>query len=229
LIPPPPLPNQSAYSKSPPSDAYVAQYSGPPRWSALAITAFVLSFLGFLGFTAILGILLGIAGIAVTRGGRRRGMGMAIAAIPISLVTGSFGAMLVYGGYTFWNMYQTSEKLVPILSASSDRSADGAAAILALGSESFRTNVGREQLEQWLRDVNRKHGNLTKLERDLDTNPITANSAGHAVLSMRGKFTNGPALMRITFSSDTLLHPSIDDIEVDGLSPRVPVGVSGKE
>jgi len=214
---------------SAPNDIYAASQMGPPRWSALAITAFVLSFLGFLGFTAILGILLGIAGIAVTRGGRRRGMGMAIAAIPISFVTGSFGAMLVYGGYTVFYMYQTSEKLVPILSASSEKSADGAAAILALGSESFRTNVGRERLEQWLRDVNRKHGNLTKFERDLDTNLITPNSAGKAVLNMRGKFTNGQALVRITFANDTLLHPSVDDIEVDGLSPRTPVDDSGKD
>ncbi len=222
-------PNPPAYSMSPSTDVYAAQHLGPPRWSALAITAFVLSLIGFLGFTAILGIILGIAGIAVTRGGRRRGMGLAISAIPISVVTGALGAVVVYGGFTFWHMYKTSEKLVPVLSASSDKSAEGAEAILALSSESFRSDAGKDRIEQWVREVNRKHGSLTRFERDLDTNLITANSAGKAVLNIRGKFTNGPALMRITFSSDSLLDPRIDDIDVDGLSPRTPTGNSLKD
>jgi|CXWL01.1.fsa_nt_gi hypothetical protein len=221
--------NPPAYSMSQASDVYAAQNQGPPRWSALAITAFVLSLIGFLGFTAISGIIFAIAGIAVTRGGRRRGMGLAIAAIPIALVTGVIGATLVYGGVTFYRMYKTSEKVVPVLSASSDKSADGAEAILALGSVSFREKVDQSRLEQWLREVHHKHGNLAKLERDPDTNPITANSAGNAVLNLRGKFTNGPALMRFTFSNESLLDPRIDDIDVDGLSPRTPKGGSIKE
>jgi hypothetical protein len=80
-----------------------------------------------------------------------------------------------------------------------------------------------------LREGNRKHGNLANLERDLDTNLLTANSAGNAVLNVRGKFTNGPALMRVTFSSGSLLDPRIDDIDVDGLSPRESVGGSRKD
>lgn len=225
MNPPPP----PGYSMSPASDAYSAQQMGPPRWSALAITAFVLSIVGFLGFTAILGIIFAIAGIAVTSGGRRRGLGLAISAIPISVVTGALGAVVAYGGYTFWHMYKTTENLVPVLSASSEKAADGAESILALSSASFRANVQKSHLEEWLREINRKHGSLAKFEPNTETDILTANAAGNAVLNVRGKFTNGPALMRVTFSPDSLLDYRIDDIDVDGLSPRSPPKAAGKE
>jgi len=83
------------YSMASATDDFAVQHHQPPRWSALAITAFVLSFIGFLGFTAILAIIFGAVGIWVTRAGCRRGMGLAIAAIPIALVTGLFGLALV--------------------------------------------------------------------------------------------------------------------------------------
>lgn len=225
LNPPPP----PGYSMSPASDAYSAQQLGPPRWSALAVTAFVLSIIGFLGVTAILGIIFAVAGIAVTSGGRRRGLGLAISAIPISLVTGGLGAVVAYVGYTSIHMYKTTEGLVPVLSSSSEKAADGAESILALSSASFRANVEKSQLEQWLLDINRKHGSLTKFEANTETGILTANAAGNAVFNVRGKFTNGPALMRVTFSSDSLLDYRIDDIEVDGLSPRSPPDVPRKD
>ena len=208
------------YSMASSADVFAAEHLQPRRWSALAITAFVLSFIGFLGFTAILAIIFGVAGIWVTRAGRRRGMGLAIAAIPIALVTGAFGAAMLYGGVTFWRMYQTSERISPVFSASSEMVSQSASEILALGSPSFQSAVGKEKVEAWLGEVRRKHGTLTSLQRDLDTNLITPGPSGNPVLNLRGKFTNGPALVRITFSSQSLLEPRIDDIDVDGVSVR---------
>ena len=72
---PPPVP--------PPGMAMPDARSDPPPWSAAAIGAFVLSLLGFIGITAVLGLIFSIVGIVATRRGRRRGMGLAIAAIPI--------------------------------------------------------------------------------------------------------------------------------------------------
>ena len=205
---------------SPPSDLNSAQQYAPPKWSALAITAFICSLVGFLGFTAVLGIILGIAGIAVTRNEQRRGRGLAIAALPISMITGLFGFVMVYGGITFWNMYKTSEQLVPVLSAPSDQIAAGADTILKMSSKSFQGDVPRARLEQWLTEVNRKHGNLAKLERDMDVRPVTTNPNGQPVLNIRGKFTNGPALIRIAFVSETFFEPKLDDIEIDGVAVR---------
>ena len=67
---------------------------GPP-FSRLALSGFVCSLLGWTGMGAILGVIFGIAGILATAGGRLRGRGLAIAALPISLVTGAVFLVLL--------------------------------------------------------------------------------------------------------------------------------------
>ena len=214
---------------SAPNDAYTISPVGPPRWSALAITAFMLSLIGFLGVTAILGIILGVAGIVVTRGGRRRGVGLAVAAIPISLVTGGLGVLFLVTGVMVWRMGETSKRIEPALSASSADVTASAGEIYAMGSPAFQSAASKDRIEKWLADVKQKHGTLNGLERQDDFGFITKTSQGGFVLNLRGKFTNGPALLRIRFSPNYILEPRIDDIEVDGFSPRPTEGQAASD
>ena len=211
-------PSPPAYSMSPSSDVYAAKYLGPPRWSALAITAFVLSFIGFLGFTAILGIILAVAGIAVTRGGRRRGMGLAISAIPISIVTGLIGAFFVIGIVSFLRMVDMTKQVEKILAASDDAS-KATDSLFIHATPSFQKDVSREQLASWLSEVSRKHGKLISLDRTFTTNTMTTQSK-RAAFNLPGKFVNGQGLVRLHFEQRSLTQPLIDDIDVNGLSPR---------
>jgi hypothetical protein len=205
---------------SPPSDPYSGQQMGPPRWSALAITAFVFSLVGFLGFTAILGIILGIAGIVVTRGGRRRGVGLAIAAIPISLITGAVGAFIVVGIVSFVRMGEMTKQVETVLSGSED-SNKAIDSIYEHSTPTFQQEVSRETLSSWLGEVRRKHGNLINLDRTIKTGTVT--SAGNrASFNLPGKFVNGTALVRLLFVQRGLIQPLIDDLDVDGYSPRKP-------
>ena len=209
------------YSMSAPNDIYAASHVGPPRWSALAITAFVLSLIGFLGFTAVLGIILGIAGIAVTRCGRRRGMGLAIAAIPISLITGAVGAFFVVGIVSFVRMGDMTKQVERVLSAPDD--ADKAIeSIYASSTPSFQQEVGREELSNWLSEIRLKHGNLISLDRTITTSTVSS-EANRALFNLPGKFVNGPALIRMRFEQRGLTQPLIDDFDVDGFSPRKPL------
>lgn len=213
--------NPPGYSMSQPNDIYAASQMGPPRWSALAITAFVFSLIGFLGFTAILGIILGIAGIVVTRGGRKRGVGLAIAAIPISLVTGALGAVFLFTGVVVWRMREVTKQIEPAFSASSADVTTSANDLYAMGSPDFQSEVTPERIETWLAEVKMKHGTLGTFEKQTDMGAIAPDpSSGAFVLNLRGKFTNGPALVRVRFSPKSLLTPRIDDIDVDGISPR---------
>lgn len=204
---------------SPAGDINAVHY-GTPRWSALAITAFVLSLIGFFGFTAILGIILGIAGIVVTRGGQRRGRGLAIAAIPISLVTGGLGALFLVTGVMVWRMGEMSKRIETALSASSADVIASTIEIYALGSPDFQSAAPKDRIETWLADVKRKHGTLSGFEKQDDLGFVTRNSTAGFALNLRGKFTNGPALVRVRFSPNYILEPRIDDIDVDGSSPR---------
>ena len=87
--------------------------TGPEHspWSVAAIAGLVLSLLGCSLIGAVLGLILGIVGITRTRGGRRRGMGLAIAAIPISLGTGLIGVFLGIGMVGLTRMAAEMEQL----------------------------------------------------------------------------------------------------------------------
>lgn len=207
----------------PPPSLHAARYGmgvvGPQPWSAAAIAAVVLSILGFLGFTAILGIIFGVVGIIVTSGGRRRGMGLAIASIPISLVTGAISAFIIISIVFFARGAEFIKKIEPVFSASAGSMHEAATALHDLGSTSFQEAVDADRLEVWLREIGKEHGKLTAVKLD-QTNPIAKNPSGEAVLNIDGKFVNGPATIRLTFTKENIWTPRIDDIEVSGSSPR---------
>jgi len=196
----------------PPQAPYAVTRSYDRPWSGLAIAAFVLSLLGFLGFTAVLGIILGIAGIFATRGGTRRGVGLAIAAIPISLVTGAISLFVVLGTiFLIRVVAEFPKKLEPILMAKQFDS---------LVIENFRhiastklsATVSDLELESWLASVRTKHGSLVKIE-GFDTSVDPA----HTVV-LSGRFVNGSASIRVDFKADSLTDIRLEDLAIGGSS-----------
>ena len=210
----PPIPGQQDYDPT----SYAP--SAPPRWSAAAIGAFILSLLGFLGVTAVLGLIFGIVGIITTSGGRRRGKGLAIAAIPISLAMGVLSVVLLLG-----ILFYTSAKVIPVklhaaLGADSATVADSANALREIGSAAFNDKVSTEALQAWITQINAKHGQLTSISRDSQQFMSTMPD-GVVHLNFSGKFVNGQAAIRLIFKAEQVWSMRIDDIEIDGSSPRV--------
>jgi hypothetical protein len=201
-----------------PAQQYAPARRVQPRWSALAITAFVMSLLGFLGFTAILGIILGIAGIVAARGGRKRGMGLAIAAIPISLVTGVLSLLLLFSLVVVMRYAEIPSTLSPALKADDPSGTEAIAAIRSLAGSSFNQDVPDAQLAAWLQKVRETHGRLVDLDPD-QTMPYTQ-SADSSTFNFDGKFVNGPAPVRITLRPEGIWSMKFDDIDIGGLSPR---------
>lgn len=189
----------------------------PPPWSAAAISGFVLSLLGCLGITAILGLILGITGIATTRGGRRRGLGLAIAAIPISLVTGALSIVLgmaMLMGISFGTLAARLPEVFEADSSTMDVAVD---ALREIGSDDFNETVSTETIRSWLGQVAVKHGKLVELVKPTPPGP-TAPSDGKT-FSMEAKFVNGPANITVTFGLENY-RIKLHDIQVDGVSPR---------
>ena len=209
----PPLPGQQDY--------YPAAHapSAPPRWSAAAIGGFILSLLGFLGVTALLGLIFGIVGIITTSGGRRRGMGLAIAAIPISLVMGALSVLLLSVLLIGTRAMAIPVKLQAALGADSASVADSAKALREIGSAAFNDEVSTEALQAWIMQVNAKHGKLTSASLDTDQMMSKARD-GLMYLNVKGKFINGPAAIRLTFKETDVWSLRIEDIEIGGSSPR---------
>lgn len=216
--PPPPSGQPTRYA------AEGEELTGPAPWSALAISAFVCALLGFLGVTAILGIILGIVGIMVTRGGKRRGLGLAIAAIPISLVTGLISVGLVVVISASLKVATTFAAILPVFDANAPDRPAAMVEFRKLTSRSFDEAVSDEQFFAWVDQVVKENGKLTEVSVRFGRagqQPVKADdNEGSFALSVPAMFVNGPATIQVTFKQDAMWETRLDDIAVGGASPR---------
>jgi hypothetical protein len=199
--PPPPYPLEPIRAKS---------------WSAAAITGFVLSLLGCGGITALLGLAFGIMGIVKTKDGQRRGLGFAVAAIPISLITGALFLRALPGAVV---VARLGPKMMQLAQALESSDATGTvAAIRSLSTDSFNGAVSDEDLNGWLEHIRSTHGKLVDLERP--STPATQTANGGIRFSTQAKFVNGRASITIEVIRRGLLDVKVNDFAVDGVSPR---------
>lgn len=217
----------TGYPAPPPPGQPYGQYAAPApyerAWSGLAIAAFVLALLGFMGCTAILGIILGIAGIVATSGGKRRGMGLAIAAIPLAIITGSISVLFSLGAYrVFQGVAQLPDKIAPILSAKQPET-DHVQLLRDLASPALNSALTDEGIQAWLTRVRDKHGTLVKLDV-IGSGSGKASQSGDGVMAFdfNGQFVNGAATVTATFRPEEMIsgQPRIDDLSVGGITLR---------
>jgi len=208
-----------------PDAPYVPGYTTPiperPPWSAAAITGFVLSWLGCTIIGAVLGLILGIVGITRTTRGRRRGLGLAIAAIPISLLTAVLGVAMGFGFLMATQAAVLTAQLPTAFRADAAGMSESVEALRGLCSDDFNESVNAVQLEGWLVQVAEDHGRLVEiLSPPMGGSP--PGPGGESILDLPVKFVNGRANVRITISRQEIskFRIAIDDIEVDGSSPR---------
>lgn len=183
-----------------------------------AIVAFVASLLGFLGITALLGLLLGIVGIVRTAGGQRRGLGLAIAAIPISCITGlvflGVGAVI----YASIGLSKAREQAVRILRADA---AGALAVVQAVGSDELRAATSEQKVGQWLAAVRERHGAFSGIvPGKLD--PQTTDSDTIQTVNFTAQFAKGQVPMGISFSLRFDGWYRLEDLSIDGMSLRRP-------
>ena len=189
---------------------------GPPPWSAAAIASFVLSLLGFLGFTAILGLIFGVVGLITTRGGRRRGVGLAIAALPLSVVTGLLGLVTLIGLTLVGQVMVARQQLQRTLVASPDEaSLDG---LLGLCSDDLRAAVTRADLARWVETVYAAHGSLMEIEEK--PTPQRRGGDDRIAFSFEAKFVDGPGTIDVIVQIERWWRCVVSDIAVDGVPLR---------
>lgn len=186
-------------------------------WSGLAIGGFVCSIIGCLPGVSIVGLILGVVGIVQTRGGRRRGFGLAVAAIPISLVTGVLGLTTVFATVAFADMNKAIERLAPLLAAEPATVKTAIANFRDQCTDEFNEHVDDDRFETWWRSIRKQHGPLTALPKMSSTK---ASGQDYELRFAATRFVNGPASVTVTMRRISLAHFSINDMAVDGVSPR---------
>lgn len=211
----------AALRTSPPSDYPEGHGGGSDArrpWSLIAIVAFVASLLGFLGVTAIVGLLMGILGIVRTAGGQRRGLGLAIAAIPVSCITGliflGMGAV-IFAGIA---LSKAGEQAARILRADA---AGALAVVQSVGSEELRAAINEQKMGQWLAAVRERHGTFSGLVPD-SIDPQETDSDTIQTVNFGARFTKGQVPMGISFSLQFDGWYRLEDLSIDGLSLRRP-------
>jgi len=192
----------------------------PPRFSAAAIAGFVLSLLGCLGITAVLGLIFGVVGIITTRGGARRGLGLAIASIPISLLTGALFAASVAAIFAFGHVMAAVMMLPNLYDADGNIVPETMAVFRAACTDEFRADVSEQQLAEWFSKMRAEHGALVELKKGAP--PERVPGTNKAKVHTTGKFINGEQDIVITLQTSSMGRVAIDDFEIAGSSPRSP-------
>lgn len=214
-IPPPP----PAFGPTPPNARAGAwDY---PRWSALAIAAFVCSLLPCLGVTALAGLVLGAFAIFATGRGKARGRGLAIGAVVISTIN---GLLFVLMYTTLFAVVQfagaNTARIKAILSTDASLSEKADVWLTSVATPEFRESVTIADLTRWAAAVRAKHGSLIELAPA--GNERLQRGYQDLAINLEGRFVNGTAPVRMVIRVEGLTSFKLADVSVDGVSPRSP-------
>ena len=191
---------------------------GPAPFSAAAIAALVLSLLGCLGITAVLGFVLAIVGILRTSGGARRGRGLAIAALPVSLVTGAVSVVVIALAWSGIQSMEVAMRLPDVYGVEGKVSPAYLDEFRGVCTDSFNAEVTADQLSSWFDEVRSKHGALVELKGPGTTAPVPKTDRVRYV--MNGKFVSGTQTVELIMRIVPPVSYKIDDIVIADSSPR---------
>ncbi len=209
---PPPGPGPIAGQPAPMMPARPKPYSG------IAIAAFVLSILGCLGISAVLGFILGIVGIVQTRNGQKRGMGLAIAALPISLIMGALSVVLCILTVVSMKSIEILTTLPAYITVEGELSDENLIEFRKFCSADFNTLVSNEHIRSWVSTISDKQGKFVEL--DIKSQEVVPGAAGDFSISVKSKFVNGSTRITVKFVPESVWDIKLDDIIIDGSSPR---------
>lgn len=175
---------------------------------------------GLIGFAGgLLASILGIVGIFRTRKRRRRGRGVAITAIPLGLAGGCLQFLLGFLIFGVQAMTAQGKVAVKVLtSPTSELTTRAEEWRNDLGTEKFQDDVTAEQLAGWLESVIETHGQLQSTK--VNARDAFGSERGVTLYKVTGQFVNDSAPIELVMRFEKGLDPRLDDIRVDGSSPR---------
>lgn len=198
------------------------------RYSATAITALVAALVPCCYIHVLVSLICSALGLAATAGGRARGRGLALTAIPIAVLMGVLETGVFWGFYKFGASFLELSVASSELLKHSGAELDEAAASFydEYATPTLKGKVSREQFQSWAQAVVARHGTLVEFEPPQSTSRMssTPRPDGSYVqpMELRAKFVNGTQ----TLSMDVALKWAgglqfeflIDDISVGGLA-----------
>ena len=178
--PQPPAPQQDAFDAE-------RMPAGPAPMSAMAVVGFVSSLMVCCPvLSPLLGLIFSLVGLSQTKGGVRRGRGLAIAGLIISIVViplQGLGIPMVVG---------RAKGLFPIaVATTSFQSGDvdaGIAAWYDLASDDLKSAMTEDEFATWVNAEFKKHGGLESLQLSPNQAGSPSPDGGRTQLQWRAQF-----------------------------------------
>lgn len=178
-------------------------------WSSLSIAAFVMSFTLIL---SPLAFIFGVAGILRTSGGRRKGLPLAITALPVSILFSVFLVLILLALVFFWNIAFVTKNVESVLRAEIDAST--VAAFRQIATEELNAAVSDEEIQAWFARVRDEQGKLTS-KLSMPKEPNVDEELGIMNFEYNARFVNGDGIIELSFTPSGLFKKgSVSAIEI---------------
>lgn len=202
---------------SPGQDAFDAEMmpTGPVPMSGMAIAGFVSSVtICCPVFSPLLGLIFSLVGLSQTKGGARRGRGLAIAGLIISLLVvplQGWGIPTLTGLVGGWVRIGVA--------ANAFQAGDTEAGIsvwYGLGSPELKSAVTRDEFAKWINGEFTKRGGLQNLQLDPNQQSDRSPDGNRIRLSWQAKFPDGTEAVYTEISMSSWGRVYLEDVIIGG-------------
>ncbi len=224
--PPAPAPQQNAF------DAEMMP-TGPAPMSAMAVTGFVSSLIVCCPvLSPLLGLIFSFIGLSQTKGGARRGRGLAIAGLIISI------AVIPLQGWGIPTVIERAKGVILIAVATTAfQSGDidtGIAAWYDLASDDLKSAMTEDDFAAWVNAEFKKHGGLQSLQLLVNQQGPTSPDGERTQLQWRAQFPSETVDIHTHFSVGSwgrmfLENVTIGDAELIAAKGSPPGSGTGDE
>lgn len=173
-------------------------YTGPAPVSGMAVAGLVSSIVICCPvISPLLGLILSGIGLSQTSGGQRRGRGLAIAGILVSLLVGVPSTIwsITWTMNIFLDASMVMQKLTFLDSSNIDETVD---TLYAMGSDEFTSAVTKEQLKTWLKTKFDDYGGLQSIVLNPGDEPKP--QGDRVVFPFQAKFPEKTVPMEVEFT-----------------------------
>ena len=199
----------------PEQDAFASEMmpTGPTPMSGMAVAGFVSSVIFCCPvLSPLLGLIFSLVGLAQTKGGVRRGRGLAIAGLVIAILVVAlqgWGIPTVAGLVRGWSGI--------VLAASAFQTGDVEAGISAwygMASPDLKSAVTENEFAEWINAEFVKHGGLQSLQLDPNRQIHPSSDVRRFRLRWQGQFPSETVVIHTDISIRSWAHVYLEDVVI---------------
>ncbi len=188
--------------------------TGPAPLSGMAVAGFVSSVtICCPVLSPLLGFIFSVIGLMQTREGMRRGRGLAIAGLIISLlIVPLHGWVVIAGGTLAVEMTRIPVAMIGLQTGEIDVALSE---LYQLGSPDLKSRVGEDEFVEWVRAEFSARGGLQKIAQDVHQPAGPSPDGQHIRMRWAAEFAEGRIVITTDLRFDIWGHVSLENLIID--------------